>query len=401
MERTHGQIYVRVAKSALFAAIMVLICGPSQAYSETGVTSDEILVGMSTALSGHTSFLGQSFRTGAESYLNAVNERGGVAGRKIKLIVYDDGYEPGKTLPNVNRLIFTDKVFCIFGNVGTPTTVAIMPVISGQKIPLFAPVTGAESLRDASVKYVLNYRASYNQETEEIVRGILDELDYRRIGVFYQNDSYGKAVLKGVRLALRKRGIDPAIAASYYRNTENIDLALKTIAAEKPQAVIMAGTYAACAKFIILGRKMGFNPVYANVSFVGPDKLAELLGAQGDKVVVTQVVPPFNDGNEGNYSAVGEYLAAIRKSSPDAKPNSLSLEGFLAAKVFVEVLKRAGNNLTRESFIASAERIKNLDIGAGNSIAFSSNNHQGSQKVYSTVIRSGKFRLLPDWNALK
>ena len=171
------------------AAIIVCMVA-SQAYAETGVTDDQVVVGMSTALSGPASFLGTSFKTGVQSYFNTINDKGGVRGKKIKLIVYDDGYDPGKTVPNVEKLIKEDKVFCLLGNVGTPTSLAIMPIVSEQRIPLIAPFTGAESLRNPVSKYVINYRASYNQEAEEFIKGMVDVLNYKRIGVFFQNDSY-------------------------------------------------------------------------------------------------------------------------------------------------------------------------------------------------------------------
>ncbi len=380
--------------------LAIILCLPcALAFAEDGVTETQILVGMSTALSGPASFLGTSFKTGTETYFNIINEKGGVNGRKIKLVVYDDGYDPGKSVPNVNKLIKEDKVFSLIGNVGTPTTMAIKPIITEEKVPLFAPFTGAETLRNPVVKYILNYRASYNQEVEEFIRGVVDVLGYKRVGVFYQNDSYGNVVLKGTRIALGKRGIDLVITANYQRNTEDISDALNAILKEKPEVVVMVGTYAACAKFIIEGKKKGFNPIYMNVSFVGPDKLAEMLGKYGENVVVTQVVPPF-DNAKYNYAAVQEYMTSLRKYFPDNKPSFGGLEGFLAAKVFVEGVKRAGKNLTRESFISAVEGIKDLDIKAGNKISFSAQNHQGSQKVYPTVIKGEKYVLVEDWKIL-
>jgi ABC-type branched-subunit amino acid transport system substrate-binding protein len=139
-----------------------------------------------------------------------------------------------------------------------------------------------------------------------------------------------------------------------------------------------------------------------NVSFVGPEKLAELLGKYSENVVVTEVVPPYYTYLGGaRYPAVGEYLAAMQKYSPAAGSSFVSLEGFLAAKVFVEILKRAGNSPTRESFIQAAEGIKEFDIQAGNRISFSNQNHQGSQMVYPTVIRKNTFYLINDWKVLK
>jgi len=390
-------------KAVLVATLCltVLLClFASSVCAESGVTDGQITIGMSTVLTGPASFLGTSFRTGAETYLKMVNESGGVQGRKIKLIVYDDGYEPGRTVPNVIKLITEDKVFCLLGNVGTPTTMAIKPIITQEKVPLFAPFTGAEPLRHPIVKYILNYRASYNQEAEEFIKGMVDVLGFKKVGVFFQDDAYGRVVLESTRIALEKRGLKPVVTGMYKRNTEDIEEGLSAIMAGKPEAVVMVGTYGACGKFIREGRQKGFNPVYMNVSFVGPDKLAELLGKDGEGVVVTNVVPPFYGETGQHFEGVKEYLESLKKYFPGTKPSFVGLEGFLATKVFVEGLKRAGVNVTRDSFIKAVERIEDLDIGAGNRISFSEDNHQGSQKIYPTVIKNGKYQLIRDWSVL-
>lgn len=377
-------------------------------WAETGVMNNQIAVGMSTVLSGPSSHLGTNFKTGVETYLNMVNEKGGVYGRKIKLTVYDDGYEPANTIMNVNKLIKEDKVFCLLGDVGTPTTMAIKPTLTDEKVPLFAPFTGAEGLRNPVDRYILNYRASYNQEVEVFVRGAVDVLGFKKIAVFYQDDSYGTAVLNAAKSSLKKRALSPVATGTYVRNFEEVSRALNVIMGARPQAVIMAGTYSACAKFITAwkrqyylgGKQKGLDPVFMNVSFVGPDRLAELLDKYADNVVVTQVVPPlFAQGD--NYSAVTEYLALLKKYFPNQKPSFGGLEGFLATEVFVEGLKRAGKNLTRESFITAVEGIKDFDIRAGNTIGFSAENHQGSQTVYPTVIKNGTFYLINDWHTVK
>ena len=382
----------------------VLLC-PLPALAEPGVTATQITVGMTTALNGSASFLGISFKAGVEAYLNAVNDSGGVHGRKIRLLAYDDGYEPSHALTNATKLVKEDGVFCLLGNVGTPTTLAIRDLLTREKVFLFAPFTGAEALRQPVDRYLLHYRASYNQETEVFVKGMVDDLGSRRIAVFYQDDGYGKAVLSGAVQALKLRGLSPVATGTYTRNYENVTEALEQIMAQKPDAVVMAGTYSACSKFIttwkrktLLEKRKEPEPVFMNVSFVGPDRLAILLDKYGQGVVVTQVVPPFT---MTNYPAVAEYQAAIRKYFPNSPPSFVSLEGYLAAKVFVEALKRAGRNLTRESFIDTVEGIRDLDIQAGNTISFSKENHQGSQTVYPTVIRNGKFVLIGDWKTVR
>jgi len=373
----------------------------SSLYAEPGVTDNQILVGMSTVLTGPASFLGTSFKTGSEAYLKSVNEAGGVNGRKIKLIAYDDGYEPGKAVPNVNKLINDDKVFCLLGNVGTPTTMAIKPVITQEHVPLFAPFTGAAPFRNPVVKYILNYRASYSQEVEEFIHGMVEVREHKKVAVFFQDDAYGRVVLEAVKTALAKRGLQPVATGMYKRNTDDIAEGLQAIETAKPDAVVMVGTYAACGKFIIEGKKKGFNPVYMNVSFVGPDKLAEILGKYGEGAVVMSVVPPINTESAAAYPAVHEYISSMKTFFPGTRPSLVGLEGYLATRVFVEGIKRAGRNLTRESFIAAIEGIKDLDIGAGNKITFSADNHQGSQKVYPTLIRNGKFEIIKDWKVVK
>ena len=389
-------------------AVLMLLLTSTTTIAETGVTKNEVLVGMSTVLSGPSVYLGTNFRLGSETYLNKINEQGGINGRKIRLIVYDDGYEPARTVVNAHKLIKEDGVFCLLGDVGTPTTVAIKSLLMNEKVPLFAPFTGAESLRNPVSRYLLHYRASYNQEVEKFIEGAVDVLGLKKIAVFYQSDAYGMAVLDATKTALKKRGLTPKVTGTYTRNFEDVSRAFEDIMIVKPQAVVMAGTYSACAKFIVTWKRQYFlkgqpkdmNPVFMNVSFVGADSLAVMLDKYGTNVVVTQVVPPFDNAGTA-YPAIEEYLSTLSRYYPNQKPNFVSLEGYFATKVFVEVLRKAGKDLTRESFINAAEDMKNLDIQAGNIINFAPDNHQGSQMVYPTVLKNGRFQLITDWNVLR
>ena len=399
-------------RASMISAVIILslstVLPASYAGAEDGVTAHEIVIGMSTALSGPSAFLGESFRAGAEAYLGRVNSSGGVHGRKIRLIAYDDRYEPTNTIANVNKMIREDRVFCLLGNVGTPTAMAIKPILDERQVVLFAPFTGAESLRKPVDRYLFHYRASYNQEIEAFIRGMVDVLGYKKIAVFHQDDGYGKAVLDGTILALEKRGLSPAVTGVYTRNFENVIPAVDSIMKERPDAVVMAGTYSACSKFIrtwkrktyLAGNAREIDPVFMNVSFVGPDRLATMLENYGNGVVVTQVVPPFSQGGS-TFPAVDEYLGAMTKYAAGATPTFGSLEGYLGTKVFVEILRRAGTNLTRESFVQAAEGVRDLDIHAGNRISFSKDNHQGSQEVYPTVIKNGVFIPITDWRTVR
>jgi branched-chain amino acid transport system substrate-binding protein len=365
---------------------------------DVGVTDTEILIGMSTVLTGPSDYLGISFKNGAMAYFNHINKLGGVDGREIKLIAYDDGYEPGRCIENTYKLIDEDKVFCLFGNVGTPTTMAIKPIIIEKKIPLVAPFTGAEPLRHPLVKEIFHYRASYYDEVEKFIKGVVDEIGLTKISCFYQDDPYGYTVLEGLTNSLAKRGLKLHSRGTYQRNTSDIQAGLDKILPTAPDAIVMVGTYSSCAKFIIEGKKQDFNPIYMNVSFVGAHKLLDILNdaGQGEGEIITQVVPP-------EFSMLPGVVAArndLKVYAPDEELNHVSLEGYLAAKVLVEGLTRSGKNLTRANFITQMELIKNLDLGIDHQISFSATDHQGSDKVYPAIVTNGEYNYFEDWQVI-
>src|SRR5258708_515515 len=262
----------------------------------------EFCVGMSTALTGPSQALGLGMKAGVDAYFKQVNDAGGVFGRPLRLIALDDQYEPLQTGPNMRALIDQHGVFSVLGNVGTPTAAVAVPIAAEKKTPFFGAFTGAGLLRKTPPdRYVVNYRASYAQETAEMVRGFVQELRIRpeHVAFFTQNDAYGDAGYSGGVKALEAAGCDRARKlphGRYPRNTVDVEGALARLLDPKVtvRAVIMVGAYKPCAKFIRLARQNGLDAVFANVSFVGSDALARELGREGDNVVVTQVVPHYD-----------------------------------------------------------------------------------------------------------
>lgn len=381
----------------LFLAVCVSACGnPREDRTSTrltmGITDDEILVGSSSALGGHASYLGTQTLHGAMAYIKHVNENGGIHGRKIKVIAYDDGYDPPRCVANTQKLIVQDKVFALFCYVGTPTTVKILPLVEEAKIPVVGMFTGANALRDPHNHYLINVRASYYQETGAAVKHLVKEKKLTKIAVFYQYDAYGFDGLKGTEIALRPFGLVPVATGTYIRGTLDVTEGLEKIMAAEAEAVVMIGTYEPCAKFIRLAKYKGFSPVFYNVSFVGADELARLVGRIDEEIIVTQVVPP-PEMSAGDKELWGsrEYIKLLNKYYPDDPPNFVSLEGYINAKVLVEGLKRAGRDLDREKFIKAVESIDDLDLGIANPLSFSPSDHQGLERVYFTHLKDGKF----------
>ncbi|MCJ7594052.1 MAG: ABC transporter substrate-binding protein [Desulfobacterales bacterium] len=367
-----------------------------------GVTDNEIIIGSSLALNGHAGYLGTQTLHGALSYINYVNDQGGIYGRKIKLITYDDGYDPPRCVANTQKLIVEDKVFALFCYVGTPTTVKIIPLVEQAKIPLIGMFTGANALREPFNRYLINVRASYYQETGAAVKHFVEDLGIKKIAVFYQYDAYGFDGLRGTEIALKNYGLAPVERGSYIRGTQNIEDGLDKIHSSGAKTVVMIGTYDPCAKFIKSAKAKGFNPIFYNVSFVGADELARKLGKEGEGVIVTQVVPsPEAPESQNLLWGAREYSDLLRHYYPGDAPNFVGLEGYLNARVLVEGLKRAGRNLNRERFIDAIESIENYSLGIANTLNFSPTNHQGLSRVYFTRIQNGKFELWTDWQKLK
>lgn len=354
------------------------------AMAADGVTDSEIKLGMCNALTGDSAALGSGMKTGASAFFAKLNAAGGVNGRKISLVSYDDGYEPQRTIAQTAKLIDEDKVFALFGYVGTPTSSAILPQLAKSGIPFVAPFTGAEMLRHPVKKNVFNVRASYFDETEGLVERLTTDLGIKSIGVFIQDDAYGAAGEAGVLKALRKRSLTMAGKGTYTRNTVEVDAGEAALKQANPQAVIMIGSYKACAAFVKKAKADGFKPVFCNVSFVGTSALMRELGADGDGVYISQVMPSPWDAS---VPIVKDYQEAM-KAAGQSECDYTSLEGYVSAAVFAQGLDNAGKDLTADGFIAALESL-NASV-SGLSIAFSPTSHQALNEVYFTKVQDGK-----------
>jgi len=351
-----------------------------------GVTGDKIVLGQAAVFSGPAAQLGIQMRNGIQSYFAAVNEKGGVNGRKLELVTEDDKYEAKEAPGASKKLIEEHKVFALLGYVGTPTGTEHIKVTAPAKVPLVGMFTGAEALRVPMSRYIFHVRASYYDETEKIVEQVLST-GGKKIAVFYQNDGYGQAGLKGVEIAMGKRNLKIDALGTVERNTIAVEDAVKKINAIKPDAVVMVSAYTSCAEFIKQMKKAGSAATFYNVSFVGSTSLASALGKDGSGVAISQVVP-FPWGS--SVPVVKEYQAAAKKAGL-TEYNFGAMEGFLTAKVMVEGLRRAGKNLTREGFVDAMEKMNDVDLG-GFFVSYSPKSHTGSKFVDLTIIgREGKF----------
>jgi branched-chain amino acid transport system substrate-binding protein len=374
----------------LAAAALVAAWGPAAAQ----VTSSEVTFGMAGPFSGPAKETGKSVRTGIEVAFAAQNAQGGVHGRRLALVAVDDGLEPSRTAAAMRELVETRRVFGVVGNVGTATAEVAVPYANERGVVFFGAVSGAKLMRHAPPdRFVFNYRASYAEETAAIVRHLVEvrRIAPERIAVLSQDDAFGEAGFEGVSRILRQYRRDPAkvLRVRYRRNTADVEDAVRSVVqhAKELGAVVMIATYKPAARFIERVRDAGVsNLVFTNVSDVDSsalgDELAQLGPGYAGGVIVTQVVPPPT----ASATTILRYQAELKAHAPGEKPNHLSLEGWISARLLIEGLQRAGKALTTDALIDALEGIRSLDVGLGAPLGFGPSEHQASHAVWGTVL---------------
>jgi ABC-type branched-subunit amino acid transport system substrate-binding protein len=365
-----------VSAAFILAAVTYGAC----AFAENGVSANQILIGQSASLTGTAAESGQQTRDGALAYFELVNRKGGVNGRKIKLLTLDDGGQTKRGEENTRKLIAEDKVFLLFGYTGRNTSEAALPIITAANIAFFGAATGGETIHGGFNKNVFNVRASYKLETQALVNYLV-VTGQKKIGMIYHKDDLTKSNLKMTEDATAQHGFALVGNASVDRNSSDVKEALGVMSKLNPDAVICNAAVKPLSEFVRQMRKSGAASQFLSVSFVGSAIVKEL-GPEAVGVIMAQVVPL---PTKKRFPIVGEYQNALAAVGAKPEYSFSSLEGFISAKVLVEGLKRSGKDLTRGGFIKAVEGIRDLDLG-DYFVSYSPTNHNGSKYVDITVI---------------
>ncbi len=395
MERDSSvRLQVDIPRSRLVIGLFFALILTSTLHAQDpGVTAEEIKIGSCSALDGPARQLGLQTVLGATAYFKYINDRGGVNGRKLTLASFDDGYDPEKAADCFASLK-KSQVFAGGFFVGTPTAAKYLPLAEANHMPIVGLFTGAEFIYEPVKPGVFNVRASYNDETREQVDNLW-AAGVRKIGVIYQEDGFGKAILEGVKLALAKHGSQPVATGSFERNTLDVDKGIAAVQAAKPEAVVLASPYAPAAQILKRAHAQQWRPLFLAVSFVGTEALINAAGRDSDGMVITQVVPPYD---RLDLPTVRLYQDSLAKYMSSASPSFVSLEAFVDAMVIAEGIRRAGATPTREKFVQALESMHDYDIGFGSArLQFSAHHHQGLSHIYPTVIKNGKPEVFEDW----
>jgi len=381
---------------------LCLVC--KAASQEIPCLHNSLVFGMSTVLSGPAAHLGINMRNGVMASMKEINLQGGIKGRSLCLVVLDDSYEPERTVPNMHTLINQENVLAIIGNVGTPTAIAAVPIANRNHVPFYGAFTGAGILRRIPPdRYIVNYRASYAEETAAMVEALISKgrLKPHQIAFFTQRDAYGDSGFIGGITALKKNGLKDETQIThgrYERNSLAVENGLADILLTdpEPKAVIIVGTYAPAAKFITLARKYGVKSLFLNVSFVGSAPLAQALGPDESGVIVTQVVPPL----DASLPLVKSFHRAMHLFNPSIPSTYGALEGYISTRILIHALSKIEGEINRESIINALEGLGEFDLGLGITLRISRKEHQASHQIWPTIIRKGEIRSF-DWNQLQ
>jgi ABC-type branched-subunit amino acid transport system substrate-binding protein len=402
--------------AVLLVLLTVLSLDPAPARAQAG---RELVFGMSAAFTGANGELGIEYYRGLMAYLDYYNARVGEGGRTIRVEPANDGYNPGPCFQNTVNFIVRDDVFALASYVGTPTATHVLPLLQkfeDRHIYMLFPFTGAQPLRDDPFgKYVFNLRASYFDETRVLVDHLL-AVGRGRIGVFYQSDAYGRTGWDGVRRALAAQGLHIVAEAAYHRGAsfdQHFTFEAQHLMDAGVDAIVVVGTYASQAAFIRDARNAGCGLPIAGLSFSDSDKMLDLLKAESERtgrdyttdLIQSQVVPSYEEtalpGVRLYREIMANYEGDVMPSGGEAysprRYSFVSFEGFLNGVLLGEMVRRMGDNPSRERIPAVMESIRDFDLGIGVNAHFGPNRHQGLDAIYLTTVRDGRFRSIDSW----
>jgi ABC-type branched-subunit amino acid transport system substrate-binding protein len=320
-----------------------------------------LVVGASLPNTGTIQSWGKSVVTGVNAYFNYANENNLIKNKKIEFLVYDDKYEPELTYENTKKLVYTDKVFTLFGFVGTPTVKRVLPILYDENIPFFSAFTGASFLRDGRNKNFINFRSSYNQEIEALINYTINQKNLNKIAVFYQNDDFGEEGYISLINLLKDKNLKLIAEGSYKRNTLSINHAFSEIKDAKPEVIFMIGAYKTNSLFIKKAQENENlkNVIFCNISFSDANAMVKELETQNittENIIFSQVVPSYTNTD---IEVVKEYQTIMKKYYPNEPLGFLSLEAFLSSKILVNAISRINTDITREKLLLTLKTTPN------------------------------------------
>jgi len=360
-------IYRRaILSGAVFALATSAL--PTQAFENQaeGVLETEIVLGSSQPMSGTLAYMGKAVDEGIRTYFDMVNAQGGVHGRRLKLITYDDELKPAKSVANAKLLIERDNVLAMVGNVGHATNISAYEYSSTKRVPTI----GALSISDLTTNpprellYVLP--SPQSTETAAYIDYAVETLQAKRVAMLYQNDGWGKPAYDVALRQLEKHGLQMVEAQSFERFATDLTSQVFKLKQAEPDVVIVYALGQEAVQFFRGAEKLGWQPTVFGAGGLNDPKFVALLGRTQSKLYVAS----YYDAVEGNNPAIRTFFERYTQLYPKSAPSSMALMGYSAAAVAVEALRRAGAEPSRTKVVAALDNLRNFDQKIGPAITF-------------------------------
>jgi len=367
------------------------------AATKNGVSKDQILVGQWSPQTGPAALWGAVAR-GTQAYFELINEAGGIHGRKLKLLIRDDAYQPARTKAAVMELTEKEGVFAFVGGVGTGTGMAVKDILASKKIPWIGPASGSSQWAKTPGRYLFSLYPTYETEAKALVRYLLDTAKKEKLAFFYQNDDYGKEGLAAAKAELEKRGKQLVAEVSVEITDQDLSSHVLKLKQAKPDAVLLFLLPKQAAITLGTAAKLKFKPLWATTSTLSDAPLMfKITKGLWDGVIFNY----FMELPDSDHPMVSKYKAAYEKYGLKANGKEqwgvFFMAGFLFAEPFVEALEKAGPELDREKLVAALEGLNKWDDGIGHNITFGPEERQGQKAVFIAKCEKGKAVKLTDW----
>jgi branched-chain amino acid transport system substrate-binding protein len=376
---------------AVFALVMLAAAAPAAA--QQGVTDAEIVLGCSNSFSGPLAFTGeQATKFGVDLYFKVVNDGGGIHGRKVRTVYYDDGYRPQDAVANTRKLVEQDGLFAVIAPQGTPPVVATLEYLETNKVPLLFPFQGSPIVRGR--KYVFSGMTLYDRQSRMMIDYLVSQRKFKTFGVLYQDDEYGKAFLNAFEKDLERHKLKIAAAEPVKRGVNDVSAQIAKLQAAKPQVTFLVLTPPAGAQALKERQKIGWNDTVMVSS--GPLTDERYLALAGDAAEGVEGLSLWPDPVSADLRGVKAYREAMQKYFPRNEPNRYSLSGYFAAMLFTEGAKRAGRVLTRDGLVTALESVKGWESGILPPITIGAD-HETQRQGFWVTVEKGRFKQLTDW----
>ena len=382
---------MRLRWAALFLVLVALAATPVAA--EQGVTDTEILIGSSNSFSGPLAFTGtQLTRFGVDLYFRVVNDAGGIHGRKVRTIYYDDGYRPQDAVANTKKLVEQDGIFAVIAPQGSPPVVATLGYIEQNKIPLLFPFQSSTETRNR--KYVFSGLVLSDRQSRMMIDHLAGPRKFKRFAALYQDDEYGKSFLTAFEADLARHGLKLVATEPVKRGVTDVSAQIAKLQAAKPEVTFLVLTPGPAAQALKERQKIGWSDTL--MVSTGPLTDETYLALAADASEGVEGLSTLPDPVRSDAPGVKLYREQMQKYFPKNDPNRYSLAGYLAGMLFAEGAKRAGRNLTREGLIAALESFKGLDTGIVPPITIGPD-HDTQKQGFWVKVENGRFKPLSDW----